>query len=210
MVDGCLITDKEAIHGCWADYFEDLSTAKDDPTFDNMHQNMVDIDVECIREKLKDLVPSEEISTDEVMRAIGKLNHGKASDKLGLAAEHIIHAAQSLAPALACLFTTMLKQGQIPRLLMDGYIIPIAKKGKDSLLQDNHRGITITNTIAKLLEHIFLNHIKPQLDTYQSNLQKGFTKGCSSTNAALLVTELINDAKDEHRELYLASLDAIS
>ena len=71
-------------------------------------------------------------------------------------------------------------------------------KGKDSLLQDNYRGITITNTIGKLLEHIILNRIKPQLDTHQSNLQKGFMKGCSSTNATLLVTELINDAKDEH------------
>ena len=91
MVDGCLNTDKESIRGCWADYFEDLSAAKDDPTFDNMHQNMVDIDVDCIWEKLKDVVPSEEISTDEVMRAIGKLIRGKASDKLGLGAEHIIH-----------------------------------------------------------------------------------------------------------------------
>ena len=89
---------------------------------------------------------------------------------------------------------------------MEGYIIPIAKKGKDSLLQDNYRGITIT--IGKLLEHILLNRIKPQMDTHQSNLQKGFTKGYSSTNAALLVTELIDNAKDEHRELYLASLDA--
>ena len=91
---------------------------------------------------------------------------------------------------------------------MDGYIIPIAKKGKDSMLQDNYQRIMITNTIVKLLEHIILNRIKPQLDTHQSNLQMGFTKGCSSTNAALLVTELINDAKDECRKLYLASLDA--
>ena len=47
MVDGSLITDKEAIRGCWADYFKDLSSAKDDPTFDNNHQNMVDTDVDC-------------------------------------------------------------------------------------------------------------------------------------------------------------------
>ena len=132
MVDGCLITDKEAIRGCWADYFEDLSTAKDDPTFDNMHQNMVDIDidVECIREKLKDLVPSEEISTDEVMRAM-KAQPWKSLWQIGFGSRtYYPYAAQSLAPVLARLFTTMLKQGQIPGLLMDGYIIPIAKKAK--------------------------------------------------------------------------------
>ena len=100
---------------------------------------MVDTDVDCIREKLKDHVPSEEITTDEVLRAIGKLNCGKASDKLGLAAEHIIHAAQTLAPVLALIFTGILRRGQIPRLLMDGCIIAIVKKGKDSLIQDNYR-----------------------------------------------------------------------
>ncbi len=161
-----------------------------------------------IRKHLADLDVSSKITSQEVLDAIKRLNCGKALDKMGLAAEHIINADNILAPILSSIFTVILEDGQVPQRLMDGYIVPIPKKGKCHLSQDNYRGITITNVLGKLLEHILLKRIKDQLDQKQSRLQKGFTKGCSSTNAALLVSELINEAKDNHEELYVASLDA--
>lgn len=68
-------------------------------------------------------------------------------------------------------------------------------------MTDNYRGITITPTISKTLEHIILNRIEPNLQ--QNNLQYGFTKGSSPC----LVTETIAQALDSKEPLYIMTLD---
>jgi hypothetical protein len=46
------------------------------------------------------------------------------------------------------------------------------------------------------------------LEKQQNKLQKGFTKGASSINIALLITESINEVKDNNETLILITLDA--
>ena len=46
------------------------------------------------------------------------------------------------------------------------------------------------------------------MNKQQNRLQKGFTKGASSINIALLITEAINEAKDNNEKLILITLDA--
>jgi hypothetical protein len=46
------------------------------------------------------------------------------------------------------------------------------------------------------------------LEKQQNKLQKGFTKGTFSINIALLITESINEAKDNNETLILITLDA--
>jgi hypothetical protein len=50
--------------------------------------------------------------------------------------------------------------------------------------------------------------IERTLEKQQNKLQKGFTKGVSSINIALLITESINEAKDNNEILILITLDA--
>ena len=50
--------------------------------------------------------------------------------------------------------------------------------------------------------------IEGTLEKQQNKLQKGFTKGASSINIALLITESINEAKDNNEILILITLDA--
>ena len=49
------------------------------------------------------------------------------------------------------------------------------KKGKDPLVRDCYRGITITPTLSKILEHIVLNRVIDGLT--QNPLQFGSPKG---------------------------------
>jgi hypothetical protein len=79
------------------------------------------------------------------------------------------------------------------------------QKGKDPLIKDNFRGITITPILSKALEQVVLARIKNNL--YQSHLQFGFTKGLSPTLAILVVTEAIADSLDSKTPLYLLALD---
>ena len=93
------------------------------------------------------------VSTVEFMCAmsmIRKVNTKKASDMDRGSTEHIIHADKELAPILTTLFRQMRRMSYIPQQLKKGYIIPLPKKGKNSMLQDNYRDITITSTFSKL------------------------------------------------------------
>ena len=63
--------------------------------------------------------------------------------------------------------------------LKAGYKIPIPKKGKDPLMQDNHSGITITNLFGKLLEHLIQAESGDDILADQHDLQCGFTANMS-------------------------------
>ena len=210
MIDDNLITDNEDLLNAWADHFERLATPTDDPNFDFDFKSITENSFDIIREftSLNTHSKTNPVSTEEVMCAMRKLNTKKASDMDGISAEHIIYADEALAPILATLFTQMRRLSYIPPQLKKGYIIPLPKKGKNSLLQDNYRGITITSTFSKLHENIEAPRLRELFQDEQSSMQRGFSNGSSSTNAALIVSELMNEARDSKKELFIASLDA--
>ena len=123
-------------------------------------------------------------------------------------AEHIKKAGQCILQPLVHLFDLILDAKEVPTDFKKGMTIPVPKKDKDCLRQENHRGITLTNTICKIFENVLLARLRPELDPKYSNLQRGFTSNTSSLSAALIVSELMNEAKDNGNNLYLASLDA--
>ena len=89
----------------------------------------------------------------------------------------------------------------------NGIITPIYKKG-DSGNPGNYRGITVTQVILKVLEHILNRRHKEILNPSQSRLQRGFTTGCSSLNAAVIVSECIQESKNTKQNLLFTTLDA--
>ena len=152
--------------------------------------------------------PTPKVSCDEVSAAIQKLNNGKAADGKGIMAEHIKKASQDILRPLAYLFDLIFAEEKVPDDFKKGATISVPKKDKDHLLQENHRGITLTNTICKIFENVLLSRIHPEIETKYSCLQRGFTSNTTSLSAALLVSELMNGAKDAGKNLFLASLDA--
>ena len=94
----------------------------------------------------------------------------------------------------------------VSALLKEGIVTPIFKKGDDTD-PGNYRGITVTPVLLKILEHILSKrHNKIFIET-QSRLQRGFTQGCSSVNAALILTECIIESKNLKQDLLLTTLD---
>ena len=57
------------------------------------------------------------------------------------------------------------------------------------------------------MEIHMINNSRPILDPIQSPLQFGFTRGCSPLLAALVLTEIIADAKDSKQELLITFMD---
>ena len=91
-------------------------------------------------------------------------------------------------------------------MLKEGILTPIYKKG-DPADPGNYRGITVTPVLLKVLEHVINARHNEIIEATKSRLQKGFTNGCSSLNAALILTECINESKNNIEDLLFTTLD---
>ncbi|VDI32111.1 Hypothetical predicted protein [Mytilus galloprovincialis] len=146
----------------------------------------------------------------------GKRNHQayfnikkkKGWDVEGLTAEHLIYGGTELTEFLVTLINNIFYTKHVPEVIKKGLLTPVHKKDKDPTIPSNYRGITVISIICKILELCIRARIEGTLNKHQNKLQKGFTKGASSINIALLISEAINEAKDKNECLILITLDA--
>jgi len=203
MCNGELITDGQTAADAWADYHEDLATPKLRPEWDEDFLARAKSEVASIKVAAEVLSIPITITPDDVRAAVGALNMGKAADPSGIRAEHFAAAREVLAPHLATVLTGIANT-EVPAHLKNGRKISIPKKGKSDLYMPNHRGLCITATLGKLLEHVIIIKNPP---LHQSDLQFGFTHGCSPVMASLCLTEAIAVAVKEKKELIIAAMD---
>ncbi|CAC5371144.1 unnamed protein product [Mytilus coruscus] len=123
-------------------YFEDLALPKDkgnDPEFlDLCNVRHKIIEQLCEQENL-----TTEFSTQNICDAIKQLHSGKATDELGLAAEHFKNSPAIVTQFLTDCFNTIMKDKLIPHIFKSGIVIPVLKKREksndDGQLQGNCR-----------------------------------------------------------------------
>lgn len=96
----------------------------------------------------------------------------------------------------------------IPGVLKTVILTPVLKKDKDRKLPGNYRGIAVTPVLSKILETILKKHVEPTLTKIQNPLQRGFTEKTSPTNAAIIITEGLAEAKDNGKPMAITTLDA--
>jgi hypothetical protein len=169
--------------------------------------------MECtlIEEILKDPKKRKEIpdiTTTTAEEAIQKLAKGKASDHMGLTAEHFKKGGQTIANYTAALLNAAKKDYNIPEVLKTGLLTPVLKKEKDPKIPGNYRGIAVTPVLGKILESILKDHTEPTLTNVQNPMQRGFTAKTSPIHAAVVTTEGINEAKDNGKTVSITTLDA--
>ena len=104
----------------------------------------------------------------------------------------------------------MLRLGSVPHSMKLGVLTPVFNRKGSNLDAKNYCGITITPTIAKILESVLRERIKPIVLESQNCLQRGFTEGSSSINCSLIPEEYIRNNKDLKEPTYIAFLDAKS
>ena len=146
------------------------------------------------------------VSEAEVTAALKRLNNNKAVNVMGLTSEHFKLAGQEISEFLTCFLNHIIEPKSISVVLKEGIPTPIFKKG-DSSNSGNYRGITVTSVLLKILEHILNTRHSVIFQETQSKLQKGFTSGCSSLNAAFILTECILEAGNNKQELFVTTLD---
>ena len=159
--------------------------------FDSQYKEQVDNDIECIK-SICETDPKQIISIniDEVQRMPSKLKNNKAADAMGLTSEHFKFGGQYLVNFLTDMLNHPIQTKKVSVVLKEGIVTPTYKKG-DATVPGNYRGITVAPVQLKVLEHILNNRHNKILDPTQSRLQRGFTRGCSSLNAAVILSECI-------------------
>ena len=101
---------------------------------------------------------------EEIEHAVRRLKSGKASGIDSLVPENIKHAGPSLIVWLRQIFNASIEFEHIPQSLLTGIIRPIFKgKGKNPMICDGYRGITLLPVILKIFEYTVLEHILPVL-----------------------------------------------
>ena len=201
--------EEENILSGWADYFEDLAAPKQNTSYDAAYEKRTNLNVELLSQ-VHSLSPNHAPAVQEgaVLKAICTMKNNKAADMQGISAEHLKHAKDQIVPLLTNIVNDIQVNRTVPSTFKMGVVTPILKKGKLMHLPDSYRRITVTSIPNKVLEKIVLPSIDIPMATKQSRMQRGFTNGSSSSNTALLYTEILAEASDMNKPLYTAMLDA--
>ena len=139
-------------------------------------------------------------------KALSKLKNNKAADTMGLCSEHLKLGGAAVVEFITSFLNCLIRSKTVTAVLKEGILTPVYKKG-DPSNPGNYRGITVTPVLLKVLEHVLNRRHNKILEETQSRLQKGFTQGCSSLNAAVILTECILESKNTKQDLLLTTLD---
>jgi hypothetical protein len=190
----------------WANYLTYLATPQDDESYDEEYQRHLQF-THLLQVLTVNGITIAPVTPDAVTKYIGMLKNGKACDIHGIAAEHIKLASPIITDILCHLVNLAVSQGKLPSNYKIGCVTPVHKKAKPAKLPTNYRRITISAIVGKITEKHMLYNTRPVLDPSQSRGQFGFSSGICPIFAAVIITELIANAKSNNEELYLTFLD---
>ena len=127
-------------------------------------------------------VLNEDITEEEIMKAIQNLKNGKSSGIDEIMNEHIKNSTGTLMPLYIKLFNKILNEGNLPDEWGIGLVIPLYKKKGDVKDPNNYRGITLLSCLGKLFTAILNNRL---MDFMEDNKilresQAGFRKSYST------------------------------
>ena len=111
------------------------------------------------------LVPQELfVSNEEVFRSLSSLNVAKAVGPDNIPNELLKDFARELAPVIRNIYNQSLREGYIPSLLKSSIVTPIPKVNPPREIKSDLRPISLTCTLAKVMEGFTCNRLLPQLN----------------------------------------------
>ena len=181
----------------WIDYYEQLLT-ENRPEFAggvNMANPMED-DL-SIREE-------EEITLDEVKRAVHEMKSGKAAGPGGFQIELIKYAPEILFEMLTYLFNQYLRGEDTPAEWRTAYISNLYKKG-DRKKCTNYRGLSVINSLCRVYGKIL--KYKIEQEAVDAEEQNGFRAGRSCTDGVFCIRQVITKRLAHNQDTHLVFID---
>ena len=139
------------------------------------------------------------VTEKEVVQEINKLTLNKSPGQDEFTPQFLKISANRVVPVLCELFNLSIKTGEYPDLLKVAKVLPIFKKG-DQTLCSNYRPISVLSCINKILEKIIYKRIYEFLEKQNIlyEFQYGFRKGHSTEHALIEIVDKIKLAMDNN------------
>ena len=122
------------------------------------------------------------ITRQELASALRRISYATACGPDDVYNEALAHLPKIARVALLRTFNRSLSRGMVPREWRRGTIVPLLKPGKPAGRVESYRPVTLTSTVAKLMERILHGRLRHLV---QSDSQAGFRADRSSTDALM-------------------------
>ena len=210
--NGVTISKPEDIRKAWKEYFSNLYTPSGNRSFDAYYKAFVEEELHYIRNDANlhlDDIMGDELTLEEIQRAIKKLKSGKAPGWDNISAECIKYGGQRLACTIQRLCNNITKYEHIPNHFKIGIIVTIPKGDKVKTDQDNYRGITLLSVLSKLYEKCFVCRVEEWARERKLiiDVQGAGKIKCSSLHTAWIVKEAIAVNQEKYGSVYIGILD---
>ena len=193
------VKDPDGIRDRWKEHFTNLffnPSVVDNEVIDNLLQEDILTHM--------DNPPS----LDEVKDVIKQINTGKAPGLDGIPVELLRHGGDSVASAIHNFITLSWEGNPIPQDWIDGILVSLYKgKGLKSVC-DSYRGITLLESVGKVLARLLLNRITDNIcPTVVPESQCGFRSGRGTTDMIFSVRQLQEKCIEQQMPLYQVFVD---
>ncbi len=177
------------------------SVPTNDREMSELYANVRSKVLECDLSILHDVTPC------LIQRCIKKLKSGKGDGGEGFKSDHLINSCTRLHVLLSILFRSIVMHGYSPRNLLVSTIVSIPKDSKASLCnQDNYRGISLFNSIAKVFDYVIIDLFGDHLMT--SDMQFAYKEKHSTTLCSVIYLETLQHYAKNGSSVFSCLLDA--
>ena len=191
---GKLLTNTDEIVNRWKDYFAELLTS-------SKPQECAQIEQESEGNN-----ENEQITEEELDKALARMKSGKASGSDGIVPEMLKGLETSGRKYLQWVVNRAWKTQSIPQEWSNAVILPIHKKG-DKTKCDNYRGISLLNVTGKLYETILETRLRNEIDIQLQSEQSGFRSKHSTQDHLFTLQQIMEKALGKDNKIYMAFID---
>jgi hypothetical protein len=149
-------------------------------------------------------INTDNFTLDEVVEARKQVKEGKAPGEDGIMPEVLKRI--NIDDIILHFSNKLLSEGQKPDQFSTLILNPIPKSG-DLGFTDNYRGISLMSLVAKVVNKMLLNRIRPKIDPFLKGNQSGFRPGRSTTTQVLALRRIIEEVKKNHLPAVMVFID---
>ena len=142
------------------------------------------------------LCTTDDITPEEVRKALGQLKNARASGICTITAELLKNGGEALVTWLTKIFNHVWSTEQIPEDWRKGIILPFWKRKGDALTCSNHRGITLLSIPGKTFARVVINRAIHAMHKHRIPHQACFMPGRSTTDHISAIRLLAEKARE--------------
>ena len=143
----------------------------------------------------------------EIQNALKFLKANKGDGDRNFMSNHLLFSCDLFLEKVSLLFTAIFTHGYQPKSLLTATIESIPKDCKGSIqTSNNYRGITLCNSIQKLMDIVIMQRYENILLT--SDMQYAFKQNHSTVMCTLMLKEVVKHYANHNTDVYSCFVDA--